>query len=111
MRRPLQGPGVVGGMVRVANNALPSHRPHMVCGSLRSPLAIQSPSNRRQAPQILTSLSPLWCRSAAAAAPEECAAKKEGKALTLAADASTVHWGYFYDGIEPNLVASSGDTV
>ncbi|PSC67996.1 acetamidase [Micractinium conductrix] len=45
------------------------------------------------------------------AAPAECAAKPAGEDLDLKADSSTVHWGYFYDGLEPNLVVASGDTV
>lgn len=31
--------------------------------------------------------------------------------VTLRANASTVHWGYYYAGAAPQLVVNSGDTV
>jgi len=34
-----------------------------------------------------------------------------GNSLTLAANSSTVHWGYVYNGLMPNLIASSGDVI
>lgn len=43
--------------------------------------------------------------------PAQCSAAAGGASLVLAANASTVHWGYYYNGLEPNLVASSGDIV
>lgn len=45
------------------------------------------------------------------AIPEQCEDISGGQELSLAANASTVHWGYFFNGVEPNLVASSGDTI
>lgn len=46
------------------------------------------------------------------APPEQCATPGPApSAMTLRANSSTVHWGYYYAGVEPNLVVSSGDTV
>jgi len=43
--------------------------------------------------------------------PETCKDISGGQELSLVANASTVHWGYFFNGVEPNLVASSGDII
>lgn len=43
--------------------------------------------------------------------PESCKDISAGQELSLVANASTVHWGYFFNGVEPNLVASSGDII
>ncbi|KAI8108289.1 hypothetical protein M9434_006316 [Picochlorum sp. BPE23] len=43
--------------------------------------------------------------------PESCKDISGGQELSLVANASTVHWGYFFNGVEPNLVASSGDII
>lgn len=43
--------------------------------------------------------------------PESCKDISGGQEHSLVANASTVHWGYFFNGVEPNLVASSGDII
>ncbi|KAL0052691.1 hypothetical protein WJX82_006304 [Trebouxia sp. C0006] len=44
--------------------------------------------------------------------PGMCTAAKSTPAtVTLQANSSTVHWGYYYAGATPNLVINSGDTV
>ncbi|KAL4531407.1 hypothetical protein Ndes2526B_g04471 [Nannochloris sp. 'desiccata'] len=45
------------------------------------------------------------------AVPSQCATIAEGSELTLTANSSSVHWGYVYNGLEPNLIASSGDII
>ncbi|PRW59935.1 acetamidase [Chlorella sorokiniana] len=59
---------------------------------------------------VLAALLLAACGARAAPA-DQCAAKKAGESLELKADSTTVHWGYFSDAVEPNLIASSGDEI
>lgn len=44
-------------------------------------------------------------------AMDQCAAPSNGAMKSLKADSTTAVWGYFYQGIEPAMVASSGDEI
>eukprot|EP01024_Parvocaulis_polyphysoides_P034568 TRINITY_DN30620_c0_g1_i1.p1 TRINITY_DN30620_c0_g1~~TRINITY_DN30620_c0_g1_i1.p1 ORF type:complete len:492 (-),score=88.47 TRINITY_DN30620_c0_g1_i1:208-1683(-) len=59
-----------------------------------------------EAGRRLRQAEPTYCTATNGHAPPDGPQKH-----TLAGNSSTVHWGYFYDGLQPALVVKSGDEV